>query len=208
MVTAALRRVRAPLLLVAIALLMTPVRAQEGPTAVVEEINAALLDVMRNAEEFGFEGRAERLEPVLTESFDFAAMARVAVGRHWTDLSAAEREELVETFTRRSIADFAARFDGYGGERFEILGEQPMQRGSVLVENRIVRPGDEPVPINFVLREVEGDWRVIDIVLEARFSELSRTRAEYTSVLERRGFEGLIQSLENMIAQLRAEAGA
>ena len=208
MLTAALRRLRVPLLLVAIALLAAPVRAQEGPTTVVEGINAALLHVMRNAERLGFEGRAERLEPVLTESFDFPAMARVAVGRHWADLSQGQRAELVETFTHRSIADFAARFDGYGGEEFEILGEQAMQRGSVLVENRIVRPDDEPVPINFVLREVEGNWRVIDIVLEARFSELSRTRAEYTSVLERRGFDGLIRSLENVIAQLRAEAGA
>lgn len=211
MATTALRRACIPLLLLLAALLAAspPAPAQESPTAVVEGINAALLDVMKNADELGFEGRRERLEPVLTENFNFPQMARIAVGpQRWAELSEAERERLTEVFTRRSIADFAARFDGYGGERFEVLGEEPGQRGTVRVENRIVKSSGEPVPINYVLREFDGEWRVIDIVLDAKYSELARTRAEYASVLDRRGFEGLIQSLEDKIAQLRTDAGA
>ena len=212
MATTALRRAFIPLLLLAALLAAAsppPARSQESPTAVVEGINAALLDVMKNAGELGFEGRRERLEPVLTENFNFPQMARIAVGpQRWAELSEAERERLTEVFTRRSIADFAARFDGYGGERFEVLGEEPGQRGTVRVENRIVKSSGEPVPINYVLREFDGEWRVIDIVLDAKYSELARTRAEYASVLDRRGFEGLIQSLEDKIAQLRTEAGA
>ncbi len=211
MLTVAPQRARVPLLafLAALLLVAAPARAEESPTAVVEGINAALLEAMRNADELGFEGRRQLLEPVLTRSFNFPYMARVAVGRHWDELGEEQRARLVETFAHRSVADFAARFSGHSGERFEVTGTEPMPRGTVLVQNRLVRPSGEAIPINYVLRPFDDDsWRVIDVVLEGRYSELARTRAEYTSAIERQGFEGLIQSLEDRIARLRAEAGA
>src|ERR671915_842466 len=102
--------------LVALAAIAGSATAQEGPPqVVVERLNGSLLEVMQEADRLGYEGRYERLEPVLAETFDFPFMAKVAVGRRWNELSEAQREQIVRLFSQMSVANFAARFDGYGG---------------------------------------------------------------------------------------------
>ncbi len=178
----------------------------EGPQQVVERINEALLDAMRNAATLGFEGRYERLEPVLRESFNLPLMARGTAGRYWRELTPAQRDALIERFTRLSIASFAARFDGYSGESFRILGQQPGVRDTVLVQNQLLRPGDEPpVGLNYLLKAFDGRWQVIDIFLDAKFSEIAVKRSEYTSVIKNEGFDSLLASLDEKIAELAAE---
>jgi phospholipid transport system substrate-binding protein len=96
----------------------------ETPRAPVQRVNAALLQVMKEAESLGYQGRVAALAPVLEAAFDFPLMARLSVGRHWKSLDQAQRERLTGLFAQLSVATFAARFDGYGGEVFRITGEE------------------------------------------------------------------------------------
>lgn len=176
---------------------------QDTPQAAVETLNAALLDVMQNAQTLGYQGRYDRLEPVLSEIYNFPIMAQISVGRSaWNGFDEAQRQELVQSFSDMSIATFAARFDGYSGERFEILGTDEGPRGSVLVRSRLVRTNDAPVVLNYVLRDFGGQWRILDVLLEGNYSEMSRQRAEFTSVLQREGFDGLIREIRNTTRRL------
>jgi phospholipid transport system substrate-binding protein len=140
----------------------------------------------------------------MTESFDFPFMAAVAVGRHWRALDDAARRRLVDVFSRMSVATFAARFDGYSGERFEIMGAEPGPRDAVLVRNNLIKSDGESVAIDYLLRERAGAWRVVDVFLDSKYSELALKRSEYTGVIENDGFEALIDSLQKRIAALAA----
>jgi phospholipid transport system substrate-binding protein len=191
--------------LLAGACLSAALAAAPEPRQVVERLHATLLEVMQNADQLGYEGRYQRLEPVLEESYDFPFMIRIAVGPTWRELDESRRAEITELFTEMSIANYAARFDGYGGERFEILGEQPAPRDAVLVQTRIVRPDDEPIELNYLLKEFEDGWRIIDVLLDARYSELARQRAEFAAVLRDGGVPDLTATLERKIAQLTGE---
>lgn len=183
-----------------------PARADaDSPAEIVERLNTVLIEVMRDAETLGFQGRYDRLAPALTEAFDFPLMARVSVGRHWRELDPPQRERLVESFGRMSIATFAARFDGYGGEQFKILGEEPAPRKTVLVRNHLVKTDGEAVPINYLLKGGEESWRVVDVFLDAKYSELAMKRSEYGSVIKNHGFEMLIRSLDDKVAELAAQ---
>src|SRR3546814_4211652 len=100
-------------------------------------------------------------------------MARVVIGGHWSGVSDAQQQAFIDAFTDYSIGVFASRFDGYEGERFEVLGEQPARRGAVLVENQIVRSDGEPVAINYLTRP-DGNgtnWRIVDTILGGRSEE-------------------------------------
>jgi phospholipid transport system substrate-binding protein len=186
---------------------LVPAAAEEsGPVAVIEELNAALLEVMTAADELGYEGRYRQLAPVLEASYDFPFMTRIASGTSWRDMSAQQQEELVALFTEMSIASYAARFDGYGGEEFEILGEAPGPRDAVVVESRLVRPDDKPIGLNYVMRDHAGSWRIVDVLLDAKFSELARQKAEFAAVLENGGVADLKALLQEKIADLEAEA--
>jgi phospholipid transport system substrate-binding protein len=185
---------------------LTPALASTEPQQVVERLHAALLDAMHNAAALGYEGRYAQLAPVLKESYDFPFMIRIAVGPAWRDFEQDQRARITDLFTTMSIATYASRFDGYGGERFEILGDEPAPRDTVLVHSRIVLTDDEPVELSYLLKEFEGDWRIIDVLLEARYSELARQRAEFAAVLRDGGVPDLEASLERKIAQLTAES--
>jgi phospholipid transport system substrate-binding protein len=181
--------------------------AQDEPADVIERIDAALLEAMKNADRLGYQGRYELLAPVLTKAFDFPLMARIAAGRHWRDLDEAQQGKLVDAFSRMSVATFAARFDGYSGESFEILGQEPgARRGTMLVRTNLVRPDDPPVGLNYLLHEEGGTWRAVDVYLDAKYSELAVKRSEYTSVIEREGFDTLLGRIEDTIAKLKQEA--
>jgi phospholipid transport system substrate-binding protein len=177
-------------------------RAAETPAATIERLNAALLAAMKDAAALGYRGRYEQLAPVLRETFDFPAMAQIVVGSHWSSISTAQQQAFTEAFTDYSIGVFADRFDGYEGETFEVLGEQPARRGAVLVQNRIVKSDGEPVAINYLTRpENDGaNWRVIDTILGGMASELATRRSEYDGIIEKLGIEALTEALKDKTA--------
>jgi phospholipid transport system substrate-binding protein len=195
----------APAAVLSVACLSPAVAADEAQQ-VIERLHAALLDVMRDAADLGYEGRYEELEPVLEESYDFPFMIRIAVGPAWREFAEDERERITELFTEMSIATYAARFDGYDGERFDVLGDEPAPRDTLLVHSRIVLSDEEPVELSYLLKKFDGDWRIIDVLLEARYSELARQRAEFAAVLRNGGVPDLVATLQRKIAQLTAES--
>lgn len=166
----------------------------------IADLNAALLDVMKNADALGYAGRYDRLQPVMTRLYDFALMARVAVGAYWKELPEESRAQLIDAFSRMSIATYAARFDGYSGERFEIVSAKKSVRDTMLVKTRLIKSDGTPVALNYLTKPNEGEWRIIDVFLDARFSELARLRADYTAVIKRQGFDSLLTTIENKIA--------
>lgn len=182
--------------------LAAPLAQENGPEAVIDRLNGTLLEVMQSAGDLGYQGRYERLEPVLGETYSFPFMTRVATGRSWQELSAEQQDHLVDLFEQVSVANYAARFDGYSGEQFEIVDQKAGPRDAILVESRIVRQDQEPVGLNYLLREFDDGWRVIDVFLDARFSELARQRSEFTAILQNRGYEGLAETLKNKIQTL------
>ncbi len=180
--------------------------AEHPPSQVVERFQTALTGAMKQAVALGFKGRFEALEPAVRESFDLFAMTKVSAGRYWKKLSAEDRDKLVATFAELTIATYADRFDGYSGEVFKTLSEEPFLKKMRLVKTRIVKTSGKPVVLNYVLRPVKGTWRIIDIHLKGTISQLAVRRAEFTSVLRRRGFASLITSLRKKISLLRNQA--
>jgi phospholipid transport system substrate-binding protein len=178
---------------------------QASPRAVVERLHATLLEVMRAAGELGYAGRYQRLEPVLRQSYNFPFMVRIAVGRTWEQLSESDRARLLDLFTEMSIANYAANFSGYSGESFEITGERPGPRDAVVIESKLIRPSDKPVGLDYVLKQSADGWRIIDVLLDAKFSELAKQRSEFAAVLRDGGVPDLVATLERKVKELSGQ---
>jgi phospholipid transport system substrate-binding protein len=162
-------------------------RAQAAPAAVIEGFNATLLDVMKNAQRLGIRGREQRLRGVMEQAFNLPAMTRISIGPAWTQIPPAGQQALVRAFSDWSIATFAHRFDGYAGESFQLTGENTLQSGDRLVRTQLVRPREEPVALNYLLRDFGGAWRVVDVYLSGTVSELASRRAEFAALLREGG---------------------
>ena len=186
------------LALVLALLLVSPLPAQaqqETASSVIEAFHETLLSVMKEAQSLGVKGRYARLESPVTEAFHFPLMIKVAAGRFWKRANPGQRDRLLAAFTAMSIGNYAVKFDGYSGQRFVTLGERPGPRKTLLVATQIVSPGDDPVDLTYVMKNIENRWRIGDVLFE-NISELAVRRSEYRRVLKQDGIDGLIKILE------------
>lgn len=179
--------------------------SSSSPRAVVGSLHAVLLDCMKGACGPDFEARYQRILAQLDQSFDLPFMARVSVGSTWNGLTAEERAAFVSLSRRLSAANYAANFDGYDGQRFETHGEEPAARGTILVKTELVQPNDDNVRFDYRLRQVNAEWRIIDVTLDGKISQITLRRSEYGSVIKREGFPKLVEALEKQIAKLAEE---
>ncbi len=173
-----------------------------GPTEMVQNFYAELLDVMRHAATLGVKGRYQKLEPIVLRTFDVPFMARLSIGPSWAKLSTDQKRRVAQAYGRYITAVYTTRFDGYSGERFEVLGEQQIKHGT-LVKSRIVKANGEPVSINFVLHDNDIAWQIRDVYLEGAISELATRRSEFSGVLRSSGIDALIASLNKKADDLQ-----
>ena len=185
--------------------LAAPAGAEDPPaTRTIRRLDETLLGVLKQADRLGFQGRAERLMPVVTESYDVPFMAEKSLGQHWKALGEADRRRWIDLSLRFSVANYAANFDHDSGQTIELLGEEAAANDTAVVRTRISDPKGESVEMSYRLRAADGGWKIIDVYLKGTVSELALRRADYTAVVERDGFEGLVKTMEGKIADLAA----
>jgi len=189
-------------LALALLLPLTAPAMAADPRQAVETLDNALLDAMKNAGSLGFRGRYQKLEPVLDQVFNLPLMARIAVGPDWSSLTPAQQQKFTDAFRRFSITTYAARFDGYSGEKFQVDDVKPVSGGDQVVDTRLIRPSGDPVPLNYRLRATGGSWQIIDIYLNGTISQLANYRSEFGATLRSGGGDALVQLIERKIAEL------
>lgn len=164
-------------------------------TARVNGFYDTLLSTMKQAKQLGIKGRYDKLAPVLAKTYDLAAMSRIAVGQSWNSLPEAQKTAIVNAFSRMTAATYAARFDNYSGETFQILGTADQPNGDKMVKTVIVQSDGKTVPLNYLMRKSGSDWKIIDVYLNGTISELANRRAEFGAILSSGGPNALVSSL-------------
>jgi phospholipid transport system substrate-binding protein len=172
------------------------------PTATVEKLHDTLLSVMKEADALGYQGRVDRVAPVLADTFNFDTIGRIVTGRHWKGLPADKRSSFLDTFRKLSAATYADNFDGYGGESFKTLGEE-IKKDASLVRTQIVKTDGKTVSLNYVLNKTGEHWRIVNVIAEG-VSDLALKRSEYGAVISKEGIDSLIAKLNAKIASYAA----
>jgi phospholipid transport system substrate-binding protein len=153
-----------------------------------------LLGTMKNGSTLGESGRFAQLEPVIRRSFDLPVMARLSVGPTWAGLTAAQQQQVTDSYGRYISAIYADRFDNYAGQRLQVTGERLTPNG-VVVTSRIVKSNGEPVEIDYLMRQEAGTWQIADIYVDGTISEVATRRSEFGAILRSQGIDGLIEAL-------------
>ena len=166
----------------------------------------ALLAVMKDAQRLGFQGRYDKLAPVIRTTFDLPAMTRIAVGPDWNSIAADQQAQLVENFSQMTIGTYATRFDGYSGERFEVDPTSETRNTGRLVRTKLTPGKGEPVTLNYLMRGSGDSWKVVDVYLTGTISELATRRSEFAAILKAGGATALVESLRQQADKQRSPA--
>jgi len=168
----------------------------------VEQLHAGLLAIMKAGKTMSFRQRYEMIAPVIGRTFDLDAILRQAVGPRWASLPADQQVALADAFRRYTIASYVANFEGYSGERFEIVPAARAVGSDRVVETRITASSGKVHALDYVMRPAAGGWKVVDVLAEGSISRVAAQRSEMRSVLADTGGARLVVSLRQKIAQL------
>jgi phospholipid transport system substrate-binding protein len=197
------RRALVRLAMVCLAATPTPLRAADSAViAPIQHLYDALLAVMK-AGHAPFAQRFDQLSPVIDAVFDLPAVMQASVGPSWNALSADQHSALLTAFRRYTIATYVANFDSFDGQRFEISPDtRALPNNEQVVTSRIISASGDPHRLDYVMRQVNGAWQVVDVLADGTISRVAVQRSDFRRLLTQGGSAALVVSLQSKAAQL------
>lgn len=165
----------------------------------VDRLNSTLIEVMKGGQKLGYMGRYKKLDPVVKDTFEFEAVSLIALGTHWKKLEQPQKLAFMDKLTDLSVATYAAQFKEFGGESFQFDSSQDVKNGKLLLRYNLVAPNEKPIKFEYFVGQFNGQWHIINIVVDG-ISDLALKKAQYTSVIDREGFEALLNKLTQKIS--------
>jgi len=137
-------------------------------------------------------------EKTVVQHFDFQAMTRLAVGRHWREASPAQQKSLENAFRSLLVTTYTTALSHSPkvehGVEVRPLQVKPAD-DDVTVRTLVREPGQKPVEINYRMAKSASGWKVYDVVVE-NLSLVTNYRGSFNSEISRSGIDGLIKTLE------------
>jgi phospholipid transport system substrate-binding protein len=188
-----------------VSLLLGAVRVHSLETnpasTVIDKFHAALLSAMKKP---SYSVRYTFIQPSVKDSFDFQRLAKSVLGSQWESLKPDQQTKFIDVFTKLSIATYASRFDGYNGEKFETLSEEPFKKSRLLVKTQLIKSNGEKVQLQYIMEQVGTAWKIINVIADG-VSDLALKRADYTTTLKEKGYDALITVLNEKITKYEKE---
>ena len=137
--------------------------------------------------------RVDRLREALNPIFDYEEMAKRALGPHWRKRTAAEQVEFVKLFRDFLERVYSDKIFLYGGEKVR-FGHEVIDNEFAQVESTIIQPKGEQIAVVYKLRQVNGQWKVYDAIVE-NISIINNYRSQFDRVISSSSYEELVKRL-------------
>ena len=198
---------------IAVALFVPLAQAQTVGSAdeLIRSIATGVLDEVK-ADRTLQTGDIERLNSLLDRRImphvNFQRMTALAVGRFWRSATPEQQKVLMAEFRRLLLLTYADAVRQVSDTTIQMKPSRARpEDDEVVVRTALVRPGKEPIQLDYRLERIPGGWRIFDInVLGLWLVENYRT--QFAQVIGANGIEGLIQSMKEKNTSLAAAAQA
>ena len=141
--------------------------------------------------------RRDKLRQAVYQRFGFEEMARRALGRHWRDLNADQRQEFVGLFSDLLERSYVGKIEGAGaGSEVAYTRETIDDEGFASVLTVITNRLGSQIEVEYRLLQRDGNtaWEVYDIVIEG-VSLINNYRTQFNNIIHRNSYDGLVKQL-------------
>ena len=140
--------------------------------------------------------RQKALREITDPMFDWAEMARRALGRHWQTRTDAERQEFVPLFRNLLARTYATRIERYNGEQITYTGES-IEGDQATVRTKIMDRTNRELPIDYrMVRGPDGRWLIYDVLIEG-VSLVANYRSQFDQIIRTASYERLVEKLKS-----------
>src|SRR5215470_5013270 len=149
--------------------------------------------------------RRAQIQQVLSQRFDYEAMAQRSLGRHWNDLTPAQQQAFVPLFSSLLAQVHTKRIEKYGGKQKSVVfkNESLHADGTASVRVAIVDPGDPTINegIEYLLQKHNDTWMVYDILMDGS-SIITHFRTQFDQIIRQESYAELVRRLEQSPASM------
>ena len=187
-----------------------PLLALAGaPTEQIKQTTEKILAVVQDPALKGAdkdEPRQTQMKKVVDERFDWAAMARSAIGKNWRDLSEAQRTEFTGLFSELIEKNYMSKVESYSGEKIAYKGDKvDGLYGVVDVVISTLKGTD--IPVSYRVQNKGAEWLVYDVSIEG-VSLVNNYRSQLGAILNSSSYEALIKKIKAKIVESAPAQGA
>jgi len=169
-----------------------------APDQLVQKITEEVLASIKSDKDLaaGDKQKALKLaEDKILPYIDFQHATRLAVGRAWSQATPEQKQKLVSEFRSMLVRTYSNGIGAYQGQTLKVLPSRgKADPEDTTVRTQFVRPGGQPLPIDFAMRKTDQGWKVYDITVEG-VSLVLTYRSEFDAVVKHEGIDGLIKRL-------------
>jgi phospholipid transport system substrate-binding protein len=175
------------------ALWLTPGFAlARSPTQQVQETIQQVLTVVNSPAASSEAARKQALRDSIMPRFDWAEMAKQALGKHWDGVSA-RHDEFIAAFADFLGNSYVGKIGSYKDEKI-LFVQETVKNNLAEVKTKIVPSKGEPTSVNYQLHQVQGDWKIYDVVVED-ISLVINYRSQFSRILAKGSFDDLLRQL-------------
>ncbi len=177
------------------------VTPEAAPIAALDD---ALIATMKaGSANASFTDRYKALAPVVMKTLNLPVILQNSVGVLWATIPTAQQQELGGLFQEFTIASYVNGFNGYGGEKIEILPAERPLGAKKIVESQIVpTDGTDPTRLDYVMTEGAAGWQATDVLLNGTISKVAIQASDFASLVNAGDASQLINALKNKISIL------
>jgi len=143
--------------------------------------------------------RGQLIRKAVDERFNWEAMTKRSLARHWRKRTEAEKNEFISLFGKLLERTYLDKVGSYSGEKVIYVGETIDGRYGT-VTAKILTHSQTEVEVRYRLKELNGDWRVYDISVEG-VSLVNNYRKQFNSIILRSSYDELVQKLRKKVAE-------
>ena len=149
------------------------------------------------------EQRHQQLQQMFLENMDIDWMGRFALGPGWRQATGDQHRRYLDAYKHYLLARYTTNFTDYTGSNYNITGTQTTPDGQFTVTMHIKTPNRQQVhDAGYTLHTVkDGQLKITDIIVDG-VSMITTQRADFSSVFQQQGINGLIAAIQN---KMRAE---
>lgn len=134
----------------------------------------------------------------LNTIFDRDYSARQVLARHARGASDADIALFGDALTDGLLQRYGSSLLDFNTQlRVRIKSETPLPRGiGVRVSSELLRTGGEPIPVDYLMRQTGGGWKVFDVMIEG-VSMVQTFRQQFDAELQNKSIRQVATELRN-----------
>lgn len=142
----------------------------------------------------------EVVDKTMLPHFDTAYAAQLVLAKYWREASQEQRKRFVEAFYQSLLQNYGEALAEFTPDRLRILPFQGKPEDKVAtVRSEVRRDNGSRVPVNYSLRKTPEGWKAYDVTIEG-VSYVKSFRTDFSSEIQQKGLEAVIQRLEAQVA--------